>query len=286
MKAIALALSSIGVVVGALAVSAGTRRTRLELGTARIIPKQPPLPPVLRLPPPEPEQRGELAPSIPAHVVAPSDVIKPTLDMPQRSPKQAANDLYTYVSQMARDGRGAELGTASNPNANVLSAQMSMRGLKADGIYGNATRARGKELLGREFPAREPKRRAAPPPPDEPAKAVKARQLVEMGPALFDAAKSIPDTPAVPVRDVPALATPHAPPPPDQHVPEHSPIEAASALHLYINAPGADLGSKERPNDLIRGAQQDMGQVKADGIFGPKTRARMNALLPKGRKHG
>jgi hypothetical protein len=80
---------------------------------------------------------------------------KPSPAPSQRAPKAAAQSLYDYVSAAIKAGRGATLGTKSSPNAVVRDAQQDMGELVADGIYGPATRTRGKALLGRTFPARQ-----------------------------------------------------------------------------------------------------------------------------------
>src|SRR5262245_15441984 len=62
-----------------------------------------------------------------------------------------------------------------------------------------------------------------------------------------------------------------------------SAVQAAKDLKNYINQPGASLGSKAAPSVFVQAAQRDMGGgLTADGIFGPKTRTRMNALLSAG----
>jgi outer membrane biosynthesis protein TonB len=73
---------------------------------------------------------------------------------PSRSARAAAQALYDYATGLIRSGRAALLGDSGNPNATVKAAQQDMGRVAADGIYGTKTRARGKELLGREFPAR------------------------------------------------------------------------------------------------------------------------------------
>jgi peptidoglycan hydrolase-like protein with peptidoglycan-binding domain len=81
-----------------------------------------------------------------------------------RKPTQAAQDLYTYATALIRGGHGDQLGNKSAPDETVRSAQRDMKGkLATDGIYGPKTMARGKELLGREFPARTSAARVAPP---------------------------------------------------------------------------------------------------------------------------
>jgi hypothetical protein len=78
----------------------------------------------------------------------------------KRTAKQAASDLYDYVTARVRAGHGGELGTKSSRNEIVHKAQADMGGAKLSaalargegGIYGPLTRTRGKELLGREFP--------------------------------------------------------------------------------------------------------------------------------------
>lgn len=44
---------------------------------------------------------------------------------------------------------------------------------------------------------------------------------------------------------------------------------------------GSELGLKNQPNALVKAAQIDMGDVPADGIYGPRTRAKGTALIGK-----
>jgi hypothetical protein len=77
-----------------------------------------------------------------------------------RKPTQAAKDLYDYAVSRIKAGQGSTLGTNAHRNEIVHKAQIDMGGSKLNaalakgegGIYGPLTRARGKELLGREFP--------------------------------------------------------------------------------------------------------------------------------------
>lgn len=71
-----------------------------------------------------------------------------------RSPTRAANDLLTYVNNATGSARATLLGLKSRPSSFVQSAQQDMGGITADGIYGPATRQRGKALLGKSFPPR------------------------------------------------------------------------------------------------------------------------------------
>lgn len=72
----------------------------------------------------------------------------------ERAPDQAARDLLAYVNAAAGSQRATLLGYKGHPNAFVQSAQSDMGGIAADGIYGPATRARGKALIGKAFPPR------------------------------------------------------------------------------------------------------------------------------------
>lgn len=74
---------------------------------------------------------------------------------PKRTAEQAANELYRYVVAAAETGTMGALGTKGKPNAVVRDAQADMGGLATDGIYGPATRTRGKKLIGKTFPARK-----------------------------------------------------------------------------------------------------------------------------------
>jgi hypothetical protein len=60
---------------------------------------------------------------------------------------------------------------------------------------------------------------------------------------------------------------------------KRSPVQAAKDLQNYVKQPKADLGKKGKPSVFIKFAQQDMGKLTADGIFGPKTKARAQELL-------
>lgn len=71
-----------------------------------------------------------------------------------RTPALAAAQLYDYVSAVLKAKKGSTLGTKGAPNATVLAAQRDMGGIVADGIYGLATRTRGKQLIGKTFPPR------------------------------------------------------------------------------------------------------------------------------------
>lgn len=71
-----------------------------------------------------------------------------------RSPVAAAQALFDYVSAAISAGRSASLGSKGSPNAIVRDAQADMGDVAIDGIYGTATRTRGKQLLGKTFPAR------------------------------------------------------------------------------------------------------------------------------------
>ena len=246
-------------------------------------PPQPrqPLPDVLRLAPPVPL---DMVDTIPSHAVQvtdsppPSSAIPATASPVQRSAPDAAKALYAYITPLIRAGKtGTELGTTDQPNNFIANAQRDMRIVRSDGIYGPKTAARGKELLGREFPARSSTKKRVQPAP----------QQVDIGPAVIKEATISPleavtkmppePGPAAP----PPPAAPAAPPPPSVQVNEHAPQEAAAALYALVTHKPVDWGSKQKPNELIRGAQADMGGLVSDGIYGPKTRDRGTKLLGK-----
>lgn len=257
MNPITLTLVAAGGILGALAVSANQRNGKALASSAR----QPAAPhPLPRLP-------ADTS-TIPSHAIDVTDTADTAQPM-ARAPRVAAQALYDYVTQLVRDGRGAELGSAAKPNVNVREAQRDMKLLTADGIYGTKTRTRGKELLGREFPSREQKTRGQPLPSTTTAapKPTPARAVVLSPHAA----------PAVVLEHAPAAE----PPPPSQPVAAHAPREAAEALYVYVSAPHSDLGSKKKPSAHVREAQRDMKQLTADGIYGPKTRARIKALIGK-----
>jgi hypothetical protein len=160
---------------------------------------------------------------------------------PARAPRVAARELLNLVSPLIRAGRLAELGTKEAPSDEIANLQRDMRGLKSDGIYGPKTQARGKELLGIEFPSRSGSKRRAQ-------------------------AQPLPAAPPAPA----SLATLEV---------QRAPQEAAHALYELVTTPPVHWGSTESPNADIRRAQQDMGRIAADGIYGPKTQARAAALL-------
>jgi hypothetical protein len=72
----------------------------------------------------------------------------------KRAPKQAALDLLAYVTPILAQKRGSELGIKNKPNAVVKAAQLDMGDNPVDGIYGPRTREKGKQLTGKNFPAR------------------------------------------------------------------------------------------------------------------------------------
>lgn len=117
--------------------------TEMKAGTSKVAPAASPP----ALPPPNPEQPA-LAQEPPAPAAA------------KRTSRQAAQELYDYVTPLIRRGQSHVLTDESNRNEIVHKAQQDMGGKQLlaalakgqGGIYGPLTRARGKELLGREFP--------------------------------------------------------------------------------------------------------------------------------------
>lgn len=153
----------------------------------------------------------------------------------QRTTKQAAQALHSYVTPLIRSGRGAELGSAAKPNDFVAAAQRDMKLIASDGIYGPKTMARGKELLGVEFPSR------------------------------YGIGTKVP------------AAKPPVPP----LTAANEQARAAESLLAYLSQPGADQGIKGKPSSFVRASQSAMGQLTADGIYGPATRARGAQLTGK-----
>lgn len=195
-----------------------------------------------------------------------------------RSPKDAARELLSYVSPLIRSGQLDALGSKDAPNTIVQALQRDMKGkLVADGVYGPKTAARGKELLGLEFPQRVAPKRIVPKQPP-PSAATPAPPIVDFA----QSAAAPPSAAPTPTPAPGASLTPPAPPPAlDTHVAEHSPKEAAEALYLYVTGPSPDFGAKGHPSDIIKQAQLHMGKLTADGIYGPKTEARGKALTGK-----
>lgn len=189
--------------------------------------------------------------------------------------KSAAERLYAYVSREIREGRSSNLGTKGHPNAQVRQGQKDMGNVKDDGIYGPKTAARGKELTGKPWPRRQEERSkpskpqpvpSLPPPPLPP------------GPAPTLAPPAPPEP--VPVRQEAPVVVPS---------PQRSPVDAASALYTYaVRAAklpyaqaSAAFGTGSAPNPTVREAQSDMGELLADGIYGPVTRKRGAVLIGK-----
>jgi hypothetical protein len=190
-----------------------------------------------------------------------------------RTPSKAAEALYSYVTARIRSGQAATLGDKSQPNEVVRDAQRDMRKIATDGIYGPKTMARGKELLGKPFP---PRTLQLPAKPAEPFKVPpKAAPAPKPAPA--------PKAPAKPA--APTASKPAAPPPATEPV-RRAPEQAARELLAYVKAALASgtglatkLGTKATPSATVRDAQRDMGQITADGIYGPATRERGRALI-------
>lgn len=176
----------------------------------------------------------------------PPATVTPTTPTPSgRTSKQAAQALRDWVNAALKSGNDAALGSSKAPNDTVAIAQRDMRLIVSDGVYGPKTAARGKELLGVEFPSRTKRRTAATATP------------------------------------TPTLSIP-VPPATDISVNKHSPIEAANALLVLLNASAPSTwGTRAQPNDVIAKAQADMGGIVADGIYGAKTQARGRALTGK-----
>jgi hypothetical protein len=143
--------------------------------------KPTPATPAAKPKPPPSAAKAEVVSKIPIHAIdvtpapAPKPAAKPAPQpavVSARSTKQAAEDLYTLAASLVRSNRGDELGTSLHPNEKVRAAQTDMRGnLKADGVYGPKTMARGKELLGKPFPNRNSTVKALPAPAPKPTAA-------------------------------------------------------------------------------------------------------------------
>ena len=193
-------------------------------------------------------------------------------------PRAAAQQLFRYVAGVISAGKASTLGTKGNPNPEVKRLQLAMGGIRGDGIYGPATRARGKELLGREFPARR-RRRSVPEPPT----AVRQPPSPRLEPEPERLPPPAPEEEEEPEEEAPeyepAVLTELEPP----ELSQRSPKRAALDLLLYVRNIGstgraAALGYKNHPSQMVKDAQRDMGDLIDDGIYGNKTRARGKAL--------
>lgn len=243
----------------------------------------PPPDPLLRALPP-PAATPLSIPSLPVSVDSSAPDATPLPATTGRTAKEAARELLSYVSPLIRAGNGDALGTKEAPNQIVLMAQRDMKGkgVVADGVYGPKTAARGKELLGIEFPSRTPaaKRIVSRQPPTA---AAAAKPAPSAAPVIVDMPQSAAASPApaAPLVEIMKAQPPAPPPPPDVPVAKHSPKEAAAALLIYLEGPSPDFGSKGHPSSIVRDAQSAMGKLTADGIYGPKTQARGRALTGK-----
>lgn len=181
----------------------------------------------------------------------------------KRAPIQAARELLEYVSSVIKSGQGATLGSKTAPNPAVKAAQLDMGISPADGIYGPATRNKGKALTGKDFPAR-----------DAPPKAVTVKPAP---PAVKAAAKPAPK-PAAPKQAAKPVAAVVAPKPTGARNGKQAANELLSYAKAAI-AQNTSLGTKAAPNSFVKAAQIDMGVSPADGVYGPATRNRGKALI-------
>ncbi len=161
----------------------------------------------------------------------------------------AAAGLYTYLT--VTETRPRRWGNRRRANRRIMAFQERMGRLTADGIYGTKTRARGYVLTGRKFPARVSSRRTQTTPPpsiqDSAPQAAAEQAAAELSSAADDAV-------------------------------------AAAELYRYVTVTETRprrWGNRRRPNEEIKLLQQRMGGLSADGIYGPKTRARGLELTGK-----
>lgn len=201
---------------------------------------------------------------------------------PRLGAREAAERMYIYAAEMIRAGRASELGTRAAPNSNVRALQKAMRLIADEGIYGTQTRARGKELLGRDFPTRTRKQPTqslapTPPPPTEEAPIVPADRDEKQ--TLVDLAREHGISPSQAFAwEQLNTATLDA-----QGSRALTQKEAAAVLLKYVRAIGdvgrsARLGYRGHPNVIVQTAQTGMGGLTPDGIYGGATRRRGKQL--------
>jgi hypothetical protein len=187
--------------------------------------------------------------------------------------RQWAEELYTYALREIREGRADGLGHRGQPNARVKAAQQGMGKLVNDGIYGDKTMARGKELTGKSFPKRNQPKAPAP-------------TTATPGPDFrdFPVIPGLMSGPAKP-KPKPAQEKPKPTPVKPATAPAaiRSPVKAAQDLLKYARGLISDghasqLGNASNPNPYVQAAQRDMGGIKDDGVYGPATRQRGKAL--------
>lgn len=94
-------------------------------------------------------------PKPPAAKPAPKSAPAEVIPRPGRTPQAAAQELYELATSLLKAGKGSMLGTGAAPSTRVLELQQGMGSIAADGIYGPGTRARGKQLIGKNFPVRK-----------------------------------------------------------------------------------------------------------------------------------
>lgn len=201
--------------------------------------------------------------------VAPYQVDVKTEPTTKLGSRDAAQQLYRYVAGVISAGKASTLGTKGHPNPEVKRLQLAMGRIQGDGIYGPATRARGKELLGRDFPARR-RRRRVPKPPSPVRTPPSPQPEPESKPLAFD----VPPEPEEPEPEPTPLTELEEP-----ALSQRAPKRAALDLLLYVRGIGdkgraTALGYKNHPNQTVKDAQRDMGDLVDDGIYGNKTRAR------------
>lgn len=230
---------------------------------------------------------------------APQPIAKPS---GKATPEQAANLLLLYL-----EAPGVDWGSKKAPNKTIAGAQADMGSLIADGIYGPKTKARGEALTKKPWPAppaaaKPAAKKPTAAAPSALAKAKPAATTIPSNKVAVTLGKPIsvsPSQPSAAASSKPPSAVmtaqsaaPRPTPPPggsssstSQVVPtERSPKAAAQDLYTYAQqlirqGRGAELGSKDKPNNTVAAAQRDMRKIASDGIYGPKTQARGKELI-------
>ncbi len=182
-------------------------------------------------------------PKKPEPAPAPAPVAKKPDEKP---PVATKSKLETLASSAVNTVRGLIVKdktppTSVVPAVKLFQAELSDSAVKADGLWGPKTRAAAARVL-------------------RVAESTLPEYAAKFGPKPAKAE---------------VLPAPKA---------TRTPVQAASDLYNYvtkINTAASTWGTKTRPNDTIKRAQADMGQLVADGIYGPGTRARGKALLGK-----
>jgi murein L,D-transpeptidase YcbB/YkuD len=220
------------------------------------------------------------------------------LPQPSAAPAQTSSGAKAAAATL-RDylAKTNDFGSTAHPSQSVKVAQQAMGGIAADGIVGPKTRARA-QALGVTLP------QPGTPPASVQSQAAAAASLRDYLARTNDFGSKAKPSATVkqlqtamggltadgivgPKTNARAAALGVTLPLPTGHAvtapaaPAAKPISpstaAAQQLRDYLTSTH-DFGSKAKPSATVKKLQAQMGGLTADGIVGPKTRARASAL--------